>query len=98
MTRFKLITHFIKVLSFHCIINQGSLCKSRLDIKHVVDPVVQAMNVIRSRGLNHRQFQDFLHDIDSNFSDVLYHTNVKWLSLGNVLKRVWELKRDFHVF
>ena len=29
-----------KVLSFHCIIHQESLCKSRLDFKHVVDPVV----------------------------------------------------------
>jgi len=54
-----------KVFSFHCIIHQGNLCKSRLDFKHIVDPVVQAVNVIRSRGLNHRQFRDFLQDIDS---------------------------------
>lgn len=87
-----------KVLLFHCIIHQESLCKSRLDFKHVVDPVVQAINVIRSRGLNHRQFRDFLLDMDSDFSDVLYHTNVRWLSLGNVLKRVWELKEEIAVF
>ena len=48
-----------KVHSFHCIIHQESLCKSRLDFKHVVDPVVQAVNVIRSRGRNHRQFREF---------------------------------------
>ena len=36
-----------KVLSFHCIIHQRSLCKSRLDFKHVVDPLVQAVNVIK---------------------------------------------------
>ena len=87
-----------KVLSFHCRIHQESLCKSRLDFKHVVDPVVQAVNVIRSRGLNHRQFRDFLQDIDSDFSDVLYHTMVRWLSLGNVLKRVWELKEEIVMF
>jgi len=72
-----------KVVSFHCIIRQESLCKSRLHFKHVVDPVVQAVNVILSRGLNHRQFQDFLQNIDCAFYDVLYHTNVS----GNVLKR-----------
>ncbi|XP_077971735.1 general transcription factor II-I repeat domain-containing protein 2-like [Styela clava] len=87
-----------KVLSFHCIIHQGSLCKSRSDFKHVVKPVVQAVNVIRSKGLNHRQFRDFLQDIDSDFSDVLYLTNVRWLSLGIVLKRVWELKEEIVVF
>ena len=81
-----------KVLSFHCIIHQESLCKSNLDFKHVVDPVVQAINVIGSRGLNHRQFWDFLQDIDSEFSDVLYHMKVRWLSVENMLKRVWELK------
>jgi len=87
-----------KVLSFHCIIHQGSLCKSGLDFKHVVDPVVQAVNVIRPRGLNHRQFQDFFQDIDSDFSDVLHHTNVRWLSLRNMFKRVWELKEEIVIF
>ena len=29
---------------------------------------------------------------------VLYHTNVKWLSLGNVFKRVWELKEEVVMF
>ena len=58
-----------KLHSFHYIIHQESLCKSRLDFKHVVDPVVQAVNVIRSKGLNHRQFRDFLQGIDSHFSD-----------------------------
>ena len=59
-----------------------------------MNPVVQAVNVIESKGLNHTQFRDFLKDLDSDFSDVLYHTNVKWRSLGNVLKRVWELKEE----
>ena len=73
-----------KVLSFHCTIHQGSLCKSRLDFKHAVDPVILAVNVIRSKELNHRQFRNFLQYIDSDFSDVLYHIKVRWLSLGNV--------------
>ena len=87
-----------KVLSFDCVIHQESLCKSNLDFKHVVDPVEQAINVIRSRGLNHKQFRDFLRDIDSEFSDVLYHTKVRWLSLRNLLKRVWELKEEIVIF
>ena len=63
-----------------------------------MDPVVQTMNVIRSKGLNHRQFRDFLQDIDSDYSDVQYYTNARWLSLGSVLKRVWELKEEIVMF
>ncbi|XP_068206391.1 general transcription factor II-I repeat domain-containing protein 2-like [Palaemon carinicauda] len=61
------------VLSFHCIIHQESLCRSSFKLKHVMDPVVRAVNLIRARGLNHRQFRSFLEDIEADFTDVLYH-------------------------
>ena len=32
------------VMSFHCIIHQESLCKSVLDLEHVIDPVVCVIN------------------------------------------------------
>ena len=41
-------------LSCHCIIHQESLCKSSLKLKHVMEPVVRAVNLIRARGLKHR--------------------------------------------
>ena len=69
-------------LSFHCIIHQESLCKSSLKFKHIMDPVVSAVNLIRARGLNHRQFRNFLEDIEADFTDILYHTNVCWLNMG----------------
>ena len=59
----KLMTDKIKetsplnnVLSFQCIIHQESLCKSNINLKHIVDPVVCAVNLIRTQGLNHRRF------------------------------------------
>ena len=70
------------VLSFHCIIHQESLCKSSLKLKHVMDPLVRAVNSIRARGLKHRQFRSFLKDIKADFIDVVNHTNVRWLSMG----------------
>lgn len=85
-------------LSFHCIIHQESLCKSSLKFKHVMDPVVRAVNSIRARGLKHRQFRSFLEDIEADFTDVLYHTNVRWLSMGKVLKRVWDVKAEIVMF
>ena len=69
------------VLSFHYIIHQESLCKSSLQLKHVMDPVVHAVNLLRTRGLKHRQFRSFLDDMEADFTDVPYHTNVRWLSM-----------------
>ena len=72
----------------HCVIHQGSLCKGALNIKHVSDSIVNAVNLIRARGLNHRQFKAFLEDLKSEHWDVLYHSRVHWLSLAKVLSKV----------
>ncbi|XP_068598240.1 general transcription factor II-I repeat domain-containing protein 2A-like [Brachionichthys hirsutus] len=86
------------VIFLHCIIHQESLCKSVLQLNHVVDPVVKLVNFIRARGLNHRQFVTILEETDADHQDLLYHCRVRWLSLGKVLKRVWELKEEISSF
>ena len=53
------------VLSCHCIIHRESLCKSSSKLKHVMDPVVRAVNAMRARRLKHRQFRSFLEDIEA---------------------------------
>ena len=53
-------------LSFHSIIHQESICKSSLKLKHVMDPVVHAVNSIRACGLKQRQFRSFLEDIEAD--------------------------------
>ncbi|XP_077426332.1 general transcription factor II-I repeat domain-containing protein 2-like [Vanacampus margaritifer] len=86
------------VIFLHCIIHQESLCKSVLQLNHVVDPVVKLVNFIRVRGLNHRQFVTLLEETDAGHQDLLYHSRVRWLSLGRVLQRVWELKEEISSF
>ncbi|XP_037780254.1 general transcription factor II-I repeat domain-containing protein 2B-like [Penaeus monodon] len=44
-------------LPFHCILHQEILCKSGLNLKHVVDPVVSVVSTMRARTLNHRKFK-----------------------------------------
>ena len=56
------------------------------------------MNFIRARGLNHRQFIGLLEDVNADYHDVLYHSNVRWLSLGKMLKQVWDLKDEIILF
>ena len=57
---------------FLCIIYQRNLCAKFLKFKDVVGPVIKAVNFIRARGLNHRQFQKFLDDFDTEHQDLAY--------------------------
>lgn len=86
------------VIFLHCIIHQEALCKTVLQLDHVVKPVVKLVNCIRARGLQHRQFIKFLEETDADHQDLLYHSNVRWLSLGKVCLRVWELKGEISSF
>ncbi|GBN68300.1 General transcription factor II-I repeat domain-containing protein 2B [Araneus ventricosus] len=49
--------------------------------------VIKIINNILAKALYHRQFKDFIEEIDSHFSDLLLHNEVRWLSRGNVLQR-----------
>ena len=71
--------------SVHCILHQEALCSKSLQMKEVMDLVVETVNFIRSRGLNHRQFKFFLVDMDSKYGELLHHTEVRRLSRGKVL-------------
>jgi hypothetical protein len=83
---------------FHCVIHQGSLCSQTLQMNEVMDVVVKTVNVIRSRGLFHRQFQQYLEELNSHYGDVVYFSNVRWLSRGNCLKRFLDLKKEIQNF
>ncbi|GBM96829.1 General transcription factor II-I repeat domain-containing protein 2A [Araneus ventricosus] len=83
----KKINH--EILTFHCIIHQEALCAQTFpaEIVEVMNLVIKIINSILAKALYHRQFKDFLEEIDSQFSDLLLHNKVRWLSRGNVLQR-----------
>ena len=82
----------------HSIINQEALSKSVLQLNHVVKAVVKLINYIKGRGLHHRQFIKFFEEIDSDHQNLLYHSHLRWLSLGKACKRVWDLKEAITSF
>ncbi|VEN48298.1 unnamed protein product [Callosobruchus maculatus] len=82
------------LLNFHCIIHQENLCAKSLKMDHVMKVVVKVVNFIRSKGLNHRQFQEFLKSLDSEYGDVTFFAEVRWLTRAKMLKRVFDLKQE----
>lgn len=59
---------------------------------------VKIVNFIRSRALNHRLFKSLCHKMGSDHEVLLYYTEVRWLSRGQVLKRLFELRTEVSIF
>ncbi|XP_066471497.1 protein FAM200C-like isoform X2 [Tiliqua scincoides] len=77
-----------KLLTFHCILHQEALCAQTFppECTEVMDVVIQIVNKIMAKALNHHQFRLLLDEVESTYSDLLLHNKVRWLSRGEVLK------------
>lgn len=76
-------------ISFNCVIHRESFiskCKNTefQNVMHVV-------NYIVSIALNHRQFRQLTEDYDTEYSDLVMHSELGWLYRGQVLKRFLSL-------
>jgi len=87
-----------ELTAYHCIIHQKSLCGKALKMDHVMGIITRAVNFIRAKGLNHCQFKAFLGELDTEYSDLPYHTDVRWLSQRKVLQRCFELREEIRLF
>lgn len=82
----------------HCIIHQ-QLPVSKLkntEFQNVMKIVVHVVNFTVSRALNHRQFRQFTEDYE--YSDLVLHSEVRWLSRRRVLKRFLSLLPEICIF
>ena len=88
------------VITTHCFLHRHALAAKTLpeNLKIVLQKVVEAVNFIRSRALNHRLFKAFCDEMGSEHSILLLHTEVRWLSRGLILNRVFELRTEVEMF
>ena len=86
--------------SSHCVLHRHALvCKKiSIDMKTVLDEAVQIVNFIKSRPLQSRLFKIICEDMESQHTTLLLHSEVRWLSRGKVLSRVFELRRELAMF
>ena len=53
---------------------------------NVMQIIIQS-EFLRAKGLNHQQFQEFLKSTDNDYDDIIYFSEVRQLSRGQMLKR-----------
>lgn len=90
--------HEIQII--HCFIHREALMSQSLPeaLKITLNEIVKMVNVIKSRPLQSRLFSILCEEMGSEHQTLLFHTEVRWLSRGRVLSRVYELKEELKTF
>ena len=68
------------LMKYHSIVHQENLCTKALKMDNVMKIIIKTMNFRRAKGLNNRQFQEFLKSTDADYGDIIYFSEVRWLS------------------
>ena len=95
-------------ISVHCILHREALVAKKM--KNGVDEendttfvellreVVAIVYYIRSHAKKRRIFSKLFEEMDASFTQLLLHTEVRWLSGGKVLSRIFLLQAESGVF
>ena len=80
----------------HCMIHQFALsCKILpAEFFDILSLVIKMVNNVKGSALNSWLFKILCEDLGADHSVLLFHSNVHWLSRGNVPKCVYELHKE----
>ena len=86
--------------SSHCVLHRHALVAKKMPsaLKKVLDQAVQIVNYVKSRPLQSRLFKKACEEVGSQHQSLLLHTEVRWLSRGKVLSRLFELRNELTIF
>lgn len=85
-------------LTAYYITDKELFCGKTLKMDNVMRTITRPVDIIRAKGLNHCHFKAFLGELDPEYGDLLYHTEVRWLCQGEVLQRCFELREEVRLF
>ena len=67
-------------------------------LRATLTDVIKVVNYVKGSALNTRLFRQLCTHYDSTHHDLLFYTQVRWLSKGNMLDRVLELRYELETF
>ena len=77
--------------TIHCIVHRQNLVAQNITepLNSAMDIVIKYVNKIKAHPLNSRLFKQLCSENDEEFERLLLHTEVRWLSKGICLNRVF---------
>ncbi|XP_074857376.1 zinc finger BED domain-containing protein 5-like [Carettochelys insculpta] len=84
----------------HCFLRREALISNSLpaELRLTLNEVVKMVNFIKSRPLQSLLFSILCEEMGAEHQSLLLHTEVRWLSRGEVLSRVYELREELKQF
>ena len=97
-------------VGIHCILHREALVTKKLklnadkagsqqnELSNVLWEVVHIVNSIRKSAKQQRLFSKLCREMSSSSKKLILHSEVRWLSSGKVLCRVFELREELKAF
>ncbi|XP_010778516.1 zinc finger BED domain-containing protein 5-like [Notothenia coriiceps] len=88
------------IVTNHCILHREALVAKTMppELTEVLNQAVQMVNYIKSRPLKSRLFSQLCAEMGADHQSLILHTEVRWLSRGKVLSRLYELREQLLEF
>ena len=88
------------VIGVHCFLHRFALSVKVLlpNLLSCLKKTIKFVNYIKKSSLNSRIFKLICEDLQSDHSSLLFYTEVRWLSRGNMLIRIFELQGEVLMF
>lgn len=86
--------------SSHCVLHRHALVARKIpsSLKCILDEAIKIINFVKTRPLKSRLFKIICEDMGSQHTSLLLHTEIRWLSRGKVLVRLFELREELAIF
>ena len=93
-----------EVVSIHCILHREALVAKKLaneekncQLADVICDVTKIVTTILKKPKSNRAFHELVREMGDDVR-LVYHSEVRWLSRGRVIERVWKLREELVVW
>ena len=84
----------------HCVIHREALASKTLTaaMKDKLTIAIRIVNFVKASATNTRLLNHLCKEMDSAYETLLFHPAVRWLSKGNMLDRVYDMREKVRRF